>query len=71
MIERDRYSDVFKAALAWWEGRRPHGFTAQDHLREPMVNCCGELERALARAVAVDRRVRGGLWRDDENTCGM
>ena len=58
MIERDRYSDVIKAALAWWEGRRPHGFTAQDHLRDPMVNCCGELERALARAVAEQQKLR-------------
>ena len=58
-IERDSYRDVIKAALAWWEGRRPHGFTAQDHLREPMVNCSGELERALARAVAEQQKLMG------------
>lgn len=51
MIERDSYRDVIEAALAWWESIGPVEYRLDDHICHPMVNCSGEPERALARAV--------------------
>lgn len=49
---------LLDAAFAWWESRRPVEFGLDDHIHHPMVNCCGELERALARAVAEQQKLR-------------
>jgi hypothetical protein len=41
------------AAKAWWESRRPQGWTLEQHLAEPTAGCSGTAqERALAEAVA-------------------
>lgn len=40
------------AAAAWWESRRPEGWSLEQHLAAPAAGCDGsEAERALAEAV--------------------
>ena len=43
---------LYEAALAWWENKRPVGWTPSEHLANPSVNCVGPAERALAAALA-------------------
>jgi hypothetical protein len=41
------------ASKAWWESRRPQGWTLEQHLADPTVGCNStKEERALAEAVA-------------------
>jgi hypothetical protein len=41
------------ASQAWWESRRPQGWTLEQHLADPTAGCNStEEERALAEAVA-------------------
>jgi hypothetical protein len=41
------------ASRAWWESRRPPGWTLEQHLADPTAGCNGTAqERALAEAVA-------------------
>ena len=41
------------ASKAWWESRRPQGWTLEQHLADPTAGCVGAAqERALAEAVA-------------------
>jgi hypothetical protein len=41
------------ASTAWWESRRPPGWTLEQHLADPSAGCDGTVqERALAQAVA-------------------
>jgi hypothetical protein len=41
------------ASRAWWESRRPPGWTLEQHLADPTAGCDGTAqERALAEAVA-------------------
>ena len=41
------------AARAWWEARRPEGWSLDQHLADPAAGCNdSEQERALAQAVA-------------------
>jgi hypothetical protein len=41
------------ASRAWWESRRPSGWTLEQHLAEPIAGCDSTAqERALAQAVA-------------------
>lgn len=41
------------ASKAWWESRRPRGWTLEQHLADPTAGCSGTAqERALAEAVA-------------------
>ena len=50
--ERDAMLPLLAAARAWWLAKQPLAYTAEQHLRNPEINCCGDYERALARAVA-------------------
>lgn len=43
---------VIECAERWWRSRRPIGWTIDDHLAQPVVNCVDAAEIALARAVA-------------------
>jgi hypothetical protein len=43
---------VAEAATAWWGRHRPCGWSLEQHLADPAVNCEGEYERQLAEAVA-------------------
>jgi hypothetical protein len=43
---------VLDSAVAWWVSRRPLAFDEEDHLDNPRVNCSGDEQVALARAVA-------------------
>lgn len=43
---------VAEAAVAWWIGRRPAGWSLAQHLADPAVNCEGDHERELAAAAA-------------------
>ena len=41
------------SARAWWEARRPEGWSLEQHLAEPAAGCSASAqERALAQAVA-------------------
>lgn len=44
--------EVLRAAKAWWRGRRPVTYDAQDHMDNPMVNTVHAEEQRLAQAVA-------------------
>jgi hypothetical protein len=44
--------EVLRAAIAWWESRRPASYTAEDHVANPQINCASEAEKRLALAVA-------------------
>jgi len=43
---------VIAAAVAWWESKRPVGWTTAAHLRSPLVNTCTDAEASLAVVVA-------------------
>jgi hypothetical protein len=45
-------NDVLRAAIAWWESRRPASYTAADHAANPQINCVSEAEKRLALAIA-------------------
>lgn len=55
--EQDAHKEaVIKAAIAWWEHRRPiMGWTEKDHIANPRVNCCNVVEGDLAYAIAAIR----------------
>ena len=40
------------AALVWWEGHRPLGWTEAEHTAQPRVNCTGSEEALLAETCA-------------------
>ena len=42
----------FEASIRWWESKRPVGWSEDQHLAEPTVDCASPAEQALARAVA-------------------
>ena len=44
---------VVGAAKAWWVSKKPVAYSNSEHLENPTINCCGEEEKELARAVAV------------------
>ena len=43
---------VAEAAVTWWTQRRPSGWSLEQHLADPAVNCEGGHERQLAQAAA-------------------
>jgi hypothetical protein len=43
---------IVAAALEWWVQFRPTGWTMQQHLEQPTVNCTTPKDADLARAVA-------------------
>lgn len=43
---------VADAAVAWWMKRRPSGWSLEQHLADPVVNCDGHAEQQLAGAAA-------------------
>lgn len=48
-----KLESVSRAAIAWWKGKRPCAWTAQEqHVANPTVNCCTDYENELAKAVA-------------------
>lgn len=47
-----RMTQLERAAWKWWTWRRPLGYTEQEHLENPEVNCAGPTDAALARVVA-------------------
>ena len=58
---RDAVTD---AAIAWWESHRPLGWTLDDHLKTPDVNCTVTTEQELAYAVAsIVSKPDANLWR--------
>ena len=42
------------AAYSWWLDLRPIGWSQAEHLNNETVNCVGDVEKALARAVAIE-----------------
>jgi hypothetical protein len=65
---------VIKAAIAWWEGKRPCEFTLEEHLENPTVNA-GETDRSHALASAVGamlkkRAKRPPIYKDDGMSLG-
>ena len=46
-------------AKAWWEQRRPAGWSLEQHLSNPTVNCTSGYEIGLAHAVASMVRFAG------------
>ncbi len=42
---------VIRAALSWWRGRRPVGWSKRRHQRTPFVNCVTKRDHELARAI--------------------
>ncbi len=50
---------LVRAALAWWEGKRPGLYNLEDHIANPRVNCAGDRERDLATAIAAQAREVG------------
>ena len=50
---------VLSAALLWWKGHRPLGWSPEQHLKEPAVNVATagaeRLAEAVARYVAADK----------------
>lgn len=45
-------TELQRAAIAWWHGKRPVNWNLYDHLANPTVNCTSDRERALALAIA-------------------
>jgi hypothetical protein len=43
---------VAEAAVVWWTEHRPSGWSLEQHLTDPLVNCEGSHERRLAEAVS-------------------
>lgn len=43
---------VLQSAFRWWRSHRPIGWSLEDHLKRPTVNCVTKLERQLARDVS-------------------
>jgi hypothetical protein len=43
---------VAEAAVAWWEARRPAGWSMEQYLVDPAANCENDYERELAEAAA-------------------
>jgi hypothetical protein len=48
---------VIRAALAWWRGQRPMGWTEAEHLANPTVNT-GHSDRSHQLAAAVGGYVK-------------
>lgn len=45
-------SNLVDSAYAWWLSKRPSDYSAEDHLRNPIVNTTSDAEAQLARDVA-------------------
>lgn len=45
-------SAVLRAAIRWWEARRPVSWSKGRHAVNPKVNCSSDAEAELAMAVA-------------------
>ena len=43
---------VCRAACAWWDEKRPAGWSLEKHVADPTVNCSTGTEKELAIAVA-------------------
>ena len=42
-----------KAAIKWWEGRRPIEWSAVEHTMHPSINCVTPREQNLANVIAL------------------
>lgn len=57
VADLDGLDPFIQAAVSWWAHKRPLSFSLLDHIREPMVNCSGPVERHLAMMVSeIERR---------------
>ena len=54
---------ALRAAIKWWETRRPVAFTAAEHQANPTINTCTDEEARLARAVSALVRDH---WKNDD-----
>ena len=46
-------ADIIRAALLWWQARRPDGFTESDHIGTPLIKRIGAMtDEVLALACA-------------------
>jgi hypothetical protein len=46
------YDNLFKQSAKWWRLKRPVGWTFRQHDQNPTINCNGEAEKGIARAVS-------------------
>jgi hypothetical protein len=51
--------NVADEAIAWWEGKRPCGWSVDEHLNNPTVNV-NPADHGLAEAVSSWVRIGGG-----------
>jgi hypothetical protein len=58
-VARRQDQQVLKAARRWWRGKRPVSWKQRQHLENPTVNCVGDWEHQLAKAVAKSLRPIG------------
>jgi hypothetical protein len=56
MTEQEHLEAIEQAAYEWWLGRRPRNWTEDEHVKNPVINCCSTYEITLANAVAKMRR---------------
>ena len=52
LLTSSSVSQLIDAALQWWQMRTPCGWTTNDHVKNPTVNCTTRHDSALARRVA-------------------
>ena len=58
-IEQRNLQQIEQAAKRWWTAQRPDGWTEDEHLANPTVNCKGKTACDLAKVVADWRRIGG------------
>ena len=52
-MEKSAEAVLIAAALAWWEGYRPVGWTEAQHRAQPRINCTSDGAKQLAEACAL------------------
>lgn len=58
-VEQRNLQQIEQAAKRWWTAQRPEGWTEDEHLDNPTVNCKNKTTRDLAVAVANWRKLGG------------
>jgi len=53
MAATKRPTTVERAAIAWWEDKRPCVFTLDEHLANPTINTTTDSEKELALRVSL------------------
>lgn len=49
---REERDALYKVAMVWWRGRRPVGWTDEQHRAQPFVNLTIDAEKPLAAMLA-------------------